>query len=584
MQKILLTILFFVLAPLTHAATLQQQSNALFDADWQWTMRNSPEFATMVGDTRYNDRLADSSLAASRASNAHQIDMLAQAKLIDRSALRGQDLISYDMFVYEKEKAIQRAAFYPYNPQPVSQIDGIQITFPQLVAQMPFTNARDYTNYLARLRALPKHIDGVIEQLQQGMQFGWVAPAVTMSVVPDQLKEFVAKLEASPLAAPFQHMPPSIRAETRAGFQRDGTTLLRQQVAPAFRKLETFLRDQYLPACRHTIAAISLPGGSAYYAFAVKENTTTTMTPQEIHQLGLLEVARIQAEMKTVMKRTGFEGSFAEFVTLLNTDPRFYYTQADDLLTGYRGILTRANAQLPKLFATLPRSIVNVKALPDIGAENQPAAYYEGGTPDGARPGYFVANLSKLDSRPKWGMESLTLHESVPGHHLQIARAKELKGLPNFRRFGWYVAFGEGWALYAEGLGKEMGFYTDPYSNFGNLDAELFRAARLVVDTGIHALGWTREQAIAYMNANTANPPHDNQVEVGRYIVWPGQALGYKIGQLKITALREKARLALGDKFDLRRFHNAVIDNGALPLAVLEEQVDRWIAQQAVAK
>ena len=584
MQKILFAVLFFVFAPLTHAATPQQQSSALFDADWQWTMRHSPEFATMVGDTRYNDRLSDSSLAASEAGNAHQVDMLAQARLIDRGALRGQDLISYDLFVYEKEKAIQRAAFYPYNAQPVSQIDGIQIGFPQLVAQMPFTNARDYTNYLARLRALPKHIDGVIAQLQQGMRSGWVAPAVTMSVVPDQIKQLVAKLDVSPLAVPLQRMPTSIRAETRTGFLRDGTALLQQQVAPAFRKLEAFLRDEYLPACRNTIAASSLPGGPAYYAFAVKENTTTTMTPPEIHQLGLQEVARIQAEMKAVMKQAGFDGSFAEFVALLNTDPRFYYTTEDELITGYRVILARASAQMPKLFATVPRSIVRVKALPDVGAENQPAAYYEGGTPDGVRPGYSVANLSKLDARPKWGMETLTLHEAVPGHHLQIARAQEIKGLPNFRRFGWYVAFGEGWALYAESLGKEMGFYADPYSRFGNLNAELFRAARLVVDTGIHAQGWSREQAIAYMNANTGNPPHDNQVEVDRYIAWPGQALGYKIGQLKISALREKARAALGDKFDLRRFHNAVIDNGALPLALLEEQIDRWIAQQALAK
>ena len=584
MQKILFAILFLVLAPLTHAATPQQQSNALFDADWQWTMRNAPEFATMVGDTRYNDRLSDSSPAASEAGNAHQIEMLAQARLIDRNALRGQDLISYDLFVYEKEKAIQRAGFYPYNAQPISQIDGIHIGFPQLVAQMPFTNARDYTNYLARLRALPKHIDGVIAQLQRGMRSGWVAPAVTMSVVPDQIKQLVAKLDVSPLAVPFQRMPTSIRAETRTGFLRDGTALLQQQVAPAFRKLEAFLRDEYLPACRNTIAASSLPGGPAYYAFAVKENTTTTLTPPEIHQLGLQEVARIQAEMKTVMKQAGFDGSFAEFVILLNTDPRFYYKTEDELITGYRVILARANAQMPTLFATVPHSLVKVKALPEVGAENQPAAYYEGGTPDGVRPGYFVANLSKLDSRPRWGMETLTLHEAVPGHHLQTARAQELKGLPNFRRFGWYVAFGEGWALYAESLGKEMGFYTDPYSRFGNLDAELFRAARLVVDTGIHALGWNREQAIAYMNANTANPPHDNQVEVDRYIVWPGQALGYKIGQLKITALREKARVALGDKFDLRRFHNAIIDNGALPLPLLEEQIDRWITQQALAK
>lgn len=584
MQKILIIALALLFAPLTHATSPQQQLNTLFDADWQWTMRTYPEFATAVGDTRYNDRLSDSSLAASRANNAHQKAMLARAKRIDRAALSEQDLISYDLFVYEKEKALQSAGFYPYNPQPVTQIDGIQITFPQLVAQMPFKTAQDYHNYLARLSALPKHIDGVIEQLQQGMRSGWVAPAATLRVVPDQIKDFAAKLDAGPLAAPFKQIPQVIPVTARDGFARDGAALLQQKIAPAFRKLEAFLRDQYLPACRSTIAASSLPGGAAYYAFAAKENTTTAMTPQEIHALGLQEVARIQADMQAVMTQAGFNGSFAEFVAFLNTDPRFYYTRSDELLGGFRDIVKRANAQLPKLFAVLPRASVEVKPIPDIGAENQSAAYYEGGTPDGTRPGYFVANLSKLDSRPKWGMETLTLHEAVPGHHLQTARAQEITGLPNFRRFGWYVAYGEGWALYAESLGNEMGFYSDPYSKFGHLDAELFRAARLVVDTGIHALGWTRAQAIDYMNTNTANPPHDNQVEVDRYIVWPGQALGYKIGQLKIKALREKARLALGDKFDIRRFHNAVIDNGALPLAVLETQIDRWIAQQAMAQ
>ena len=281
------------------------------------------------------------------------------------------------------------------------------------------------------------------------------------------------------------------------------------------------------------------------------------------------------------MNQVEFKGDFAAFVKYLNSDPRFFYTKPDEMLEGYRALVKRADAQLPALFAELPRAKVDVKPVPAVGAENQAGAYYESGTPDGSRPGYFVANLSKLDSRPKWGMETLTLHEAVPGHHLQTARAQELKGMPNFRRFGWYVAFGEGWALYAESLGGEMGFFGDPYSMAGHLDAELFRAARLVVDTGIHALGWTRQQAIDYLNANTANPPHDNQVEIDRYIMWPGQALGYKIGQLKIRALRDKAKTALGDKFDVRRVHNAVIDNGALPLDILEAQIDRWITQQS---
>ena len=583
MRKILFLFAFLV-APLSHAATPQQQLNILFDSDWQWNMRNSPEFATAVGDNRYNDRLSDSSLAASLTANTHQEQMLAQARQIDRSKLSGQELLSYDLFIYEKKKNIDAAKFYPYNAEPISQLSGVQFDFPQLVAQTPFNNAKDYRNYLGRLRALPKYVDGVIAQLQQGVASGWVAPKVTMSVVPGQLQEFVAKIDSSPLAAPFADMPATIAPAQRASLAREGKQLLQHSVAPAINKLEAYIRTSYLPACRDSIAASSLPGGAAYYAYKVRENTTTNMTPQEIHQIGLQEVARIQGEMQQVMRQTGFKGTFAEFITFLNTDPRFYYTKPEDLLAGYKAIIKQSAAQLPRFFADIPRAPVDVKPVPEVGAENQAGAYYEPGTPDGSRPGYFVANLSKLDSRPKWEMETLTLHESIPGHHLQTARAQEIKGLPNFRRFGWYVAFGEGWALYAESLGGEMGFYTDPYSKFGHLNDELFRAARLVVDTGIHALGWTRQQAIDYMNVNTANPPHDNQVEIDRYIMDPGQALGYKIGQLKIKALREKAQHELGDKFDLRYFNNAVIDNGALPLEMLEAQIDGWIAQQAQVK
>ncbi|HEY5799750.1 MAG TPA: DUF885 domain-containing protein, partial [Burkholderiaceae bacterium] len=312
----------------------------------------------------------------------------------------------------------------------------------------------------------------------------------------------------------------------------------------------------------------------------VREYTTTDMTPAQIHELGLQEVARIQDAMRKVIAQTGFKGAFPEFVKFVNSDPRFFYTDGETLLAGYRAIIKRAYAELPKLFAELPRSAVDVKPVPAIGAEDLGSAYYEQGTPDGSRPGYFVANTSKLETRPKWGMETLSLHEGVPGHHLQVARAQELKGLPPFRRFGWYVAFGEGWALYSESLGEEMGFYTDPYAMFGHLNDELFRAVRLVVDTGIHAQGWTRAQAIAYMDANTANPPSDNIVEVDRYIGWPGQALGYKIGQLKIKQLKARAQAELGPKFDVRGFHNTVIDNGALPLAILEQQIEAWIASR----
>lgn len=582
MQRFL-TLAFAALLPLglsVHAATPQQQLKTLLDNDWQWTLRHAPEFATYVGDKRYNDRLSDTSLAGSRENNAHQQDMLAQAKQIELNALNRQDLISYYMFVDEKTRAVEKAQFYEYNPQPISHLNGIHILLPQLIAQSPFKNAKDYHDYLARLRGVPKYIDGIIEQLQHGVETGWIAPAATIKLVPAQLKEFIAKLDDGPLVAPFDKMPDAIPKSTRDRLKQESDKVLRQQVAPSLLKLEAFVREQYLPKCRDTIAASALPPGPAWYSFAVRSNTTTSMTPQQIHELGLREVTRIQAQVQTVMSQIDFKGTRAEFAKFLNSDPRFFFSNSEDLIAGYRGILRQAQAGLPKLFEKLPRIPVDVKPVTDIGAEDQPSAHYEAGLPDGSRPGYFVANTSKLNMRPKWAMETLTLHEGMPGHHLQIARAQELKGIPNFRHFGWYNAFGEVWALYAETLGPDLGLFTDPYSMAGHLDAELFRAARLVVDTGIHALGWSRQQAIDYLNANTMKSQHENEVEVDRYIAWPGQALGYKIGQLRIKALREKAQKALGPRFDVRKFHNAVIDNGPLPLDMLEGQIDSWIRQQ----
>jgi uncharacterized protein (DUF885 family) len=577
-------VLSFLFAPMTLAATPQQQLKTLLDSDWQWTLRHRPEYATQIGDKRYNDRLSDTSLAASREINTHEKAMLDQIKQIDRNGLSGQDLISYDMFVYEKTRDVEATQFYEYNPQPLTHMDGIHISLPQLVGQMPFNNAKDYHNYLARLRAVPMHIDGIIEQMRQGMESGWVLPKVPAQQIPGQLTELVVKLDAGPIAEPFKKIPTTIPQSTRMRLQQESDKVLHEKVAPAFLKLAAFVRQEYLPKCRDTIAASAEPGGPAWYAYQVRHSTTTSMTPQEIHELGLREVARIQGEVQAVMNQVGFKGSRAEFAKFLNSDPRFFYTNREDLLAGYHDIIKHAQAGLPKLFAHVPRLPVDVKPLPDVGAESQAGAYYEAGAPDGSRIGYFMANTSKLETRPKWAMESLTLHESVPGHHLQIARGQELKDIPNFRRFGWYNAFGEGWALYAESLGRDLDLYTDPYSMAGHLDAELFRAARLVVDTGIHAFGWSRQQAIDYLNANTTNPPHDNEVEIDRYITWPGQALGYKIGQLKIKALREKAQKALGPNFDVRKFHNAVIDNGGLPLDTLEAEINRWIEAQLPPK
>ena len=575
----LFAICVFMFAPCAGwtANTADQQARALFEADWQWRLQNQPEFATTVGDYRYDATLSDTSLAASRAAIDHQRGMLAQARLIERDKLTGQDQLSYDLFVDEKERKLQAAAFYPYDPQPITAQDGIHLGFPRLVAQMPFATEADYRNYLARIEALPRHVDGIIEQLREGMRSGWTAPKPTVRALPAMLKQLRDNLVAGQLGAPFRQIPATIPKAARDELAAAGPAALRTKAAPALQKLEDFIRTDYLPAARDSIAASALPAGPDYYAFAVRENTTTSMTPAEIHALGLKEVARIRAEMRTVIARTGFNGSFAPFIPFANSDPRLFATKPEQLLERYRRIVARATERLPRLFATLPLEDIGIKQSQDVGADNQGAAYYEAASAD--RPAALVVNTSRLDTRPLWETDTLALHEAVPGHHLQTARAHEIPDLPNFRRYGWYVAFGEGWALYAEGLGPELGLFHDPFSAFGQLNSELLRSARLVADTGIHALGWSRQQAIDYLNNNTANAPSDNEVEVDRYIAWPAQALGYKVGQLKIRALKEKAQAALGDKFDVRRFHNAVIDNGPLPLSILEQRIERWIAQ-----
>jgi uncharacterized protein (DUF885 family) len=503
----------------------------------------------------------------------HERRMLDAIGQVDRTQLAGQDRISYDLFVDDKERKLAAAAFHPFDPQPITAQDGIQVRLPQLVAEMPFATEADYRAYIARIEALPQHVDGLIEQMREGMRTGWTAPRVIVAALPAQLHEMRGHLAEGALGAPFRRIPETIPGEVRDELAAAGPAALAGSAAPALQKLEDFIRTDYLPAARDSIAASSLPGGAAYYAMKVKN--VTNLSPAEVHALGIREVARIRELMQAAIARTGFRGSFAQFIAFAHSDPRLFPADPDALLARYRRTIARATAHLPELFATVPQEDIAVRQ------STQPdgvAAYYEAGTPQ--RPAALVVDIARLGTHPLWEVETLALHEAVPGHHLQVARAHALD-LPPFRRFGWYIAFGEGWATYAETLGPEMGFYKDAFSAFGHLNDQLFRAARLVVDTGIHALGWTRRQALDYMNANTANAPLDNEVEVDRYIAQPGQALGYKIGQLHIQGLREKAQAALGERFDLRRFHDAVLGNGALPLAILDQQVDAWIASEA---
>ena len=576
MRRLFATLI--LLGPLVAlAADATDQAHALFERDWQWRLKHEPEFATSVGDHRYDALLSDASLAEETAAIEHARRMLDLAHQIDRAQLAGQDRLSWDLFTGDQERILARAAFISFDPQPVSAEDGLQIRFPQLVAQMPFVTEDDYRNYIARLNALPHHVDGIIEQMREGMRTGWTAPKVIMAGLPAQLRALREHVQDGALGAPFQRLPATIPEETRTALAADGAAALRT-AAGALQKLEDFVRTDYLPAARTTIGAASLPGGAAWYAALVKNATTTALTPAEIHALGIKEVARIRAEMEATAARTGFKGSYPQFVAFARSDPRLFPTSADALLERYRRTIARVQAQLPTLFGTIPQEELAVKPVQQAGADTQGGAYYEAGTP--TRTAALVVNTSRLDTRPLWEVETLALHEGVPGHHLQVARAHAIDGLPAFRRHGWYPAFGEGWALYAEGLGPELGLMRDPFSQFGRLADEQLRAARLVVDTGIHALGWSRQQAVDYLNANTANPAADNEVEVDRMIARPGQALAYKIGQLRIVALLARAEAALGARFDVRAFHDAVLADGALPLDVLERRIDHWIAAQ----
>jgi len=414
------------------------------------------------------------------------------------------------------------------------------------------------------------------------LKSGYTPPKIALRDVPKQIADLVPPDPlASALLQPFHEFPAGFPEAERARLTERAKTVYAGAVAPAFQKLHDYFAQSYLPACRETIAAAALPDGAQTYAFRVRWQTTTSLTPQQIHEIGLAEVKRIRAEMDKVIASTGFSGSFHDFTEFLRTDPRFYYDKAEDLVNGYRIIAKKADPQLAHLFGKLPRLPYGVTPIPDFKAPSQTTAYYQPGAPSAGRPGQYFVNTYNLHARPKWEMEALSIHEAVPGHHIQIALAQELEGAPEFRKHVGYSAFVEGWALYAESLGEEMGFYTDPYSKFGQLTYEMWRAVRLVVDTGMHAMGWTRQQAIDYFREHTGKTDQDITVEVDRYIVWPGQALAYKIGQMKIRELRREAEAKLGAKFNIRRFHDAVLEQGAVPLGLLKKHMESWIAVQA---
>ncbi len=551
---------------------------AFIELYFDYSMLEFPEFASYIGHPTGHDRWTDGSLAAGARRDADTVAALELLRSFDREQLAGDDRLNYDLLLDDLEDSVEGQGF-PGEYLAINQMGGVQQSVADMLAIMPARSATDYQNIVARLEKAPALVAQTLERLAKGLEAGVTPPRVTMRDVPQQIQnQLVDDPLASPMLRAFTDFPEAIPAAEQERL-RSRAVAAYGALTEAYRRLHDYLVETYIPGCRESIGMSGLPDGEAWYAFRVKQSTTTELTPAEIHQIGLAEVERIRGEMEAIIRDTGFEGSFAEFFDFLRTDPRFFYDDPEELLAGYRDITKRADPELVKLFGRLPRLPYGVTPVPAYAEKSQTTAYYQPGSLEAGRPGQFFANTYDLRSRPKWEMEALSLHEAVPGHHLQIALAQEQEELPWFRRFGGYGAFTEGWGLYAESLGEEMGFYQDSYSKFGQLTYEMWRAVRLVVDTGMHALGWTRQQAIDFFLENAGKAEHDIVVEVDRYIVWPGQALSYKIGELKLQELRRRAEEELGERFDIRAFHDRVLGSGALPLTVLEARIDDWIGE-----
>ena len=551
----------------------------LFTNEWDYQMEQHPTWASTLGDRRWNDRWGDISLEAIAKRHDHDIETLAKLKKIDRGALSTADQLNYDLFKKNNANEVESFQFRWYL-LPLSQLEGVH-TVNRLADALRFETLKDYEDWLARLRTLPARIDQTIALMRAGIKERIIHPQIVLQRVPAQIDhQITSDAQASPLYKPFTKIPSSISPTDQARLVKTGAEIIATTVVPAYRKLKEFIVNDYLPAAPEQVGIWQLPNGAAMYAQASRYNTTTDLTPQEIHEIGLKEVARLRAEMQAIIDKLGFRGSFAEFVKFLHSDQKFYFKSESELLEAYRALSRRIDPLLVKVFRTLPRTPYGIEPIPANIAPDSPAGFYRGPAADGSRAGMVTVNTFKPQIRPKYEMMALTLHEGVPGHHLQIAIAMEQQAIPNFRRYGSYAAFVEGWGLYAESLGDEMGLYDDPYSKFGRLMYEIWRASRLVVDTGMHYYHWDRQKAIDFMMENTAKQELEVAAEIDRYIVWPGQALAYKIGQLKISALRAKAQQTMGDQFDIRDFHDELLKDGALPLDQLEAKMNAWMARQ----
>jgi uncharacterized protein (DUF885 family) len=591
MKKPVVMLVAAMLAACTTSPPPRSPDAALFSLVEEYFERQlelSPMNATSIGDSRYDDRLDDSTSPGFR-EKALGIEraFLDRARGIDAAKLSPASRITYDIFVSEREQALEGQKFHE-EYMPFNQMQGLPMdlaVYGSGTGPQPFVTAKDYDRFLKRVREFPRWADGAIALMRTGISNGITLPRVAMAKAAPQLREIGATaLKDNIFWAPILAMPKEISAKDRQRLSEAYEAALTREVLPAYTRLADFFDHDYLPAARTTVGWSDLPDGRAWYRWRIRQSTTMDMPAEEIHQLGLSEVARIRGEMLAVKEQVGFKGDLDAFFQYVEEDPKFYFNSEGELLGAYRDVKRRVDALLPKLFADFPKADYEIRPVEQFRAASAAGASYQSPSADGKRPGIFYINTYNLKAQPRFGLETLSLHEASPGHHFQISIQQELTDLPRFRRFNGYVSYAEGWALYAESIGKELGMFTDPYQWYGRLADEMLRAMRLVVDTGLHAKGWTREQSIKYMLENSSMAESDVISEVERYIVWPGQALGYKLGQLHISALRAKAQAQLGEAFDVRDFHSQVLRDGSVPMDVLTAKIDRWIEAKRPAR
>ena len=557
--------------------------NTIFADYWEDRLKHEPEFASSIGDNRYNDQLSDFSVQAYNESLARGRAFLTRLAEVDTAGMSPQEQLSKDLLVRQLIEDQEEARFKPWE-MPVNQFNGLQVDLPQLVPQLTFNSVKDYDDYIARLKKVPHAFQQITDDMSIGMDDHREPPAYLMQKVLAQVNDIAGqKPQDGPFALPVQKFPASVSATQQARIKEELFAVIAGQVTPAYLRFGKFLQAQYIPGGRSDPGIWALPDGEAYYRFLVKQSTTTDLTPEQIHQIGLDQVKQDEDQLLAIAHKLGFADIKALESAAAN-NPKLFPTSKEQLLDAYRGYLDRMRPKLPQLFGILPKAPLVVMPVPAYIEKDQAAAYYYHGAPDGSRPGTVYVNTYKFETRSLDDVESRAYHEGLPGHHLQVSIAQELTGVPEFRKYSGYTAYDEGWGLYAEQLGKDVGFYQDPYSDLGRVEADIWRAVRLVVDTGVHSQHWTRQQMVDYFHQHSAVAETDVQAEVDRYIAWPAQALGYKVGQLKLLELRARAQQALGDRFNLSGFHDQVLDSGALPLETLEQRIDSWIAQQKTQK